>query len=169
MYNIKVRYNTNYGVLPNQKRWRLLINGEQIFADHIEIRVPTYTSEDILLVDEVSVKKNHISCEAKYVKKISLQTSEFIDGINVSRQEHLTFIITNEINDELQKNNEIKHTLTWSEKTKKWKVYTKDNFIKDYEQITEKVCDMVSINGICWTSETKPEICFNAEFNYQNN
>jgi|688.fasta_scaffold931581_2 hypothetical protein len=167
MYNIKVRYNTNYGVLPNQKRWRVLVNGEQTFADHIEIKVPTQTTDDIVIIDGVFVEKNHISCKARYVKQINLQTSEFIDG-NDFIQEHLTFIITDDINDSGLYNhllNVAKNRLTWSEKKKKWKVYAKDDFVKNNEQIIEHICDSVSINGHCWTSLTKPEICFNADFN----
>ena len=52
MKMVKIRFNTNYGKLPNQKKWRLLIEGTAIFADEIELHCPCHTSEDIVVGDD---------------------------------------------------------------------------------------------------------------------
>lgn len=62
---IRIRYNTNYP-LKSDKKWRLLINGEQILVDEINIFVPCHTTTDIVLGDDgKDVQKYHISCEGK--------------------------------------------------------------------------------------------------------
>ena len=56
MIDIKIRFNTeNTGNLV----WRVLIDNEEHLAEHIEIKVPVYTSKDILPDGKI---KYHISC-----------------------------------------------------------------------------------------------------------
>ena len=65
MKMVKIRFNTNYGKLPNQKKWRLLIEGTALFAEEIELYCPCHTSEDIVVGDDgKEVLKFHITCEA---------------------------------------------------------------------------------------------------------
>jgi hypothetical protein len=65
MKMVKIRFNTNYGKLPNQKKWRLLIDGTPLFVDEIELHCPCHTTEDIVVGDDgKDVLKFHITCEA---------------------------------------------------------------------------------------------------------
>jgi hypothetical protein len=55
--SLKIRFNTeNTGTLF----WRVIIDGEEILADHINIEVPSYTSQDTLPDGRV---KWHISAD----------------------------------------------------------------------------------------------------------
>lgn len=55
--NLKIRFNTeNTGSLF----WRVVVDGEEQLADHIDILVPTYTSQDALPDGRI---KWHISAD----------------------------------------------------------------------------------------------------------
>jgi hypothetical protein len=179
MNKIQVRYNTDYDKkfshpnLPEQKRWRVLINGEQILADYVEIRVPAHTTTDTITTELGSVLKKHISCECKYVIRNYIWATEFVGGINITKKEKFIVILSDTEDfdrtmKELLVNINGSTQIYWSETKKKWKLTTKDDFIKHHEQITEVLCDHVSIKPICWTSDGKPMICFNSLFEYKN-
>jgi hypothetical protein len=54
---LKIRFNTeNTGSLF----WRILIDGEEVLADHVDIKVPSSTTQDTLPDGRV---KWHISCD----------------------------------------------------------------------------------------------------------
>lgn len=178
MNKIQVRYNTDYDKfnhpnLPDRKRWRVLINGEQILADYVEIRVPSHTTTDTIKTELGSVLKKHISCECKYVIRNYIWATELVEGINISRKEKFIVILSDTEDfdrtmNELLVNINGSTQLSWSESKQKWKLKIKDDFIKDCEQTTEVFCDQVSIKPICWTSNEKPMICFNSLFEYKN-
>jgi hypothetical protein len=87
--NVKIRFNTNYGKLPDQKKWRVLIDGEQIFSEQVEIHCPCKTSEDIVVGDDgKDVVKFHITCEANvfyYLKNDVLSDENDFDKIVISK------------------------------------------------------------------------------------
>jgi hypothetical protein len=54
---LKIRFNTeNTGTLF----WRVIVDGEEILADHINVNVPSYTSQDVLPDGRI---KWHISAD----------------------------------------------------------------------------------------------------------
>lgn len=62
---INVRYNTNYGKLPDQKRWRVLIEGSQVFTDKVEISTKSWTTTDVI----DGVIKQHVTCNPEIISK----------------------------------------------------------------------------------------------------
>ena len=66
-YDVKIRFNTNYGKTNNLK-WRILVDGKEQLVDEIKINCPCYTSQDIVKGDDgLDVQKFHISCKPKDV------------------------------------------------------------------------------------------------------
>lgn len=60
---IQIRFNTNYPDKSDRK-WRLLIDGQQDLVDDILILVPSRTSSEFVKGDDGQpVLKHHISCE----------------------------------------------------------------------------------------------------------
>lgn len=71
MLDVKIRFNTNYGKLPDQKKWRVIVDGKQHFTDEVEIIGTCYTSEDIVKGDDGNdVLKFHITTKAREIKNL---------------------------------------------------------------------------------------------------
>jgi len=63
MKDVKIRFNTNFPKTSN-KKWRVLVDGQQHLVDEIEILCPSNTSQDIVKGDDgQDVEKYHISCK----------------------------------------------------------------------------------------------------------
>jgi len=61
---IQIRFNTPYPKNSTYK-WRLLRDGKEILLiDHARFEVPTYTTEDEVLVAGNTTLKCHITCKA---------------------------------------------------------------------------------------------------------
>jgi len=131
---IKVRYNTNYGVLPDQKRWRVLIDGEQIFTDSIEINTKSWTTKDLIKGDDGNyVDKYHITCNPDIVKNKdgNVQLKDYDDSEISNDQQELICI-------------------NWSVSENKWKVN-----IKEIDRYFEEILFKTKV----WTSDISPELC----------
>lgn len=62
---IQIRFNTEKEKTdPQLPAWRVLEDGHEALATHVEIRVPAFTSEDVL---PSGMRKWHISCEGRAV------------------------------------------------------------------------------------------------------
>ena len=61
---IKIRFNTDTLKSPEASlpEWRVIYGGEQRFARHIDIRVPSWTTQDEI---EPGLWKWHMSCEGR--------------------------------------------------------------------------------------------------------
>ena len=58
---IKIRFNTMWEQSQGQElKWRVLVDGSEKLAKSVELRVPSWTTEDIL---PSGVKKWHITCK----------------------------------------------------------------------------------------------------------
>ena len=132
---VQVRYNTNYGVLPDQKRWRVLIGESQIFTNNVEIRTNSWTTKDIIKGDDGNpVEKFHITCKPEIIK-----TTE--EGIELSD------------NDDIRIEDERSYDLIfikWSQSSNKWKVNIKGE---------DRLFDKISLKTDIWTSDISPELC----------
>ncbi len=65
MDDIKIRYNTDRDKInPDLLPWRVLINNVEFLASHVELRVYSTTSEDLL---SSGVIKWHIACKGRAV------------------------------------------------------------------------------------------------------
>ena len=61
---IKIRFNTYFKPGDGSKEWRVLVNGQENFCNHIKINCPSYTTHDFIAgVGD----KWHISCEANHI------------------------------------------------------------------------------------------------------
>ena len=131
---IQVRYNTNYGVLPDQKRWRVLIDGGQIFTNSVDIRTKSWTTKDFIKVDGESVEKYHFTCNPDIVttNEDGVQLKDYDDDKNLKDLESELVCIK------------------WSESSKKWKVNIKGE---------DKFFDDIYLKTDLWTSDTNPELC----------
>lgn len=79
---IKIRYNTNYPE-TSDKKWRLLIDGEQTLVDAISILVDSWSSVDLVKDDKGNeVMKYHICCEGSVNIIINNETNETLAVIN---------------------------------------------------------------------------------------
>lgn len=68
MYDIKIRFNTNFRQDdPASKEWRVIVNGRENFCNHVRINCPSETSRDFI---EGVGEKWHISCQASKVDYI---------------------------------------------------------------------------------------------------
>lgn len=68
MKEVKIRFNTNYPKTSN-KKWRVIVDGQQHLVDEIEILCSSYTSQDIVKGDDgQDVEKFHISCKPKNIE-----------------------------------------------------------------------------------------------------
>jgi hypothetical protein len=67
MIDIKIRYNTLCD--DNRKFWRILINGIEHTASHINIEIPVQTTRDIVFDPNRNekVNKHHMSCIANEI------------------------------------------------------------------------------------------------------
>ena len=74
-YEIKIRFNTNYREDdPSTKEWRVLVNGQEHFCNHVRVNCPSYTSKDLI---EGVGQKWHISCEARKIEFVKDETGSF--------------------------------------------------------------------------------------------
>jgi len=131
---IQVRFNTNYGVLPNQKRWRVLIDGAQIFTDSVDIRTKSWTTTDIIKGDDGNdVEKYHITCNPEIVKtnEDGVELKDY-DDMKVQDEPHPDLIC-----------------IKWSESLNKWRCL--DVYPGAFDEIVFKT-DV-------WTSDISPELC----------
>lgn len=136
---IRVRYNTNYGVLPDQKRWRVLINGDQTYADHVYIKTKAWTTKDIVKGDNgEEVEKFHITCEPG------------IFGMSDCSETGEKSALCTE--SEIRKDNEKEDLICikWSVSANKWKVCIKGE---------DRLYDDIVFNTNIWTSDISPELC----------
>ena len=127
---IQVRFNTNYGVLPDQKRWRVLIDGAQIFTDSVDIRTKSWTTTDIIN----DVEKYHITCNPEIVttNEDGVELKDY-DDMKVQDEPHPDLIC-----------------IKWSESESKWKVNIKDE---------DRFFDEIFFKTDVWTSDISPELC----------
>jgi hypothetical protein len=131
---IRVRFNTNYGVLPDQKRWRVLIDGGQIFTDSVDIRTKSWTTRDIIKGDDgQNVEKYHISCNPEIVT-----TNE--EGVELKDYDDI----------EVKEDQPDLICIKWSASANKWKVYIKGE---------ERLFDEIFFKTDVWTSDISPELC----------
>ena len=133
---VQVRFNTNYGVLPNQKRWRVLIDGSQLFTDSVDIRTKSWTTKDIVKGDDgKDVEKFHVTCNPDIIT-----TNE--DGILLTdfepKNSNLPPIEGKHINDLV--------CIKWSVSQNSWKV-------------GDKFYDNIVFDTDLWTSDISPELC----------
>ena len=133
---IQVRYNTNYGITPDQKRWRILVDGNQFYTNSIDIKTKAWTTKDIVKGDDGNyVEKFHISCVPNYV--------EVEEGFLLKDKPEI--VVTDDILDNLEL-----ICICWSVTQNKWKVVIKgDN--RYYDDIVFKT--------YLWTSDISPEFC----------
>ena len=131
---IQVRFNTNYGVLPDQKRWRVLIDGNQIFTDSVDIKTKSWTTIDIVKGDNGNdVEKYHVTCKPTYIHTTpDLVELKDENGSFEEDSEHDLICVK------------------WSEKAKKWKVEIKGE---------ERLYDNIVFETRVWTSDISPELC----------
>lgn len=129
---IQVRYNTNYGKLPDQKRWRVLHNGVQLFTDSVTICTKSWTTKDIIEDENKLVEKWHVTCnpmifmesiEAVYLKDDFSEPEESIEPLVC---------------------------ISWSMKNRKWKVFIKGE---------DRLFDDIVFETKLWTSDFTPELC----------
>ena len=65
---VKIRFNTNFVEgSPSIKEWRVLINNQEYFCNHVSIFCPSFTTKDII---ENVGEKWHISCNPAHVEYI---------------------------------------------------------------------------------------------------
>ena len=120
---VQVRFNTNYDVLPDQKRWRVLIDGGQIFTNSVDIRTKSWTTKDLITGEDGNpVEKYHISCKPEIVttNEDGVQLKDYDDMKEEGPQADMVCI-------------------GWSESAKKWRVYIKGD---------ERFFDEMKINKI---------------------
>ena len=131
---IQVRYNTNYGILPNQKRWRVLIDGGQIFTNSVDIRTKSWTTRDMINgKDGNPIEKYHVTCKPEI-----FITNE--DGVELKDSDDI------KVEDELPDLICIK----WSVSENKWKVNIKGE---------DRLFDEIFFKTDVWTSDISPELC----------
>jgi len=139
---INIRYNTNYGKLPDQKRWRVLIDGSQVFTDSVEIKTKSWTTSDIIQSSDsedvnVYIIKYHITCNPEIISKND-------DGIQLKDYDDMK---------STEDDNEPQPDLvcvSWSESLKKWIVNIKGE---------DRVFDDIFFKTNLWTSDISPELC----------
>jgi hypothetical protein len=131
---VQVRFNTNYDVLPDQKRWRVLIDGAQIFTNSVDIRTKSWTTKDLITgEDDNQVEKHHISCKPEIIT-----TNE--DGVQLKDYD--------ETKEEGPQADMV--CVGWSESAKKWRVYIKGD---------ERFFDEILFKTDVWTSDISSELC----------
>lgn len=64
MKRVQIRFNTNYKPGDGSKEWRVLIDGEENFCNHVTINCPCHTSRDFI---EGTGWKWHISCVSENI------------------------------------------------------------------------------------------------------
>jgi hypothetical protein len=132
---VQVRYNTNYGVLPDQKRWRVLIDGGQVFTNSVDIRTKSWTTKDFITGEDGNpIEKYHVTCKPEIVK-----TNE--DGIELKNYDDMK--VQEEPHPDLV-------CVKWSESLHKWKVNIKGE---------DRLFDEIFFKTDVWTSDISPELC----------
>jgi hypothetical protein len=132
---VQVRFNTNYDILPDQKRWRVLIDGGQIFTDSVDIRTKSWTTKDSVKGDDNEyVWKYHVSCNPEIIT-----TNE--DGVQLKDYD----------DKEIQEGPQTDMVcIKWSESAKKWRVYIAGD---------ERLFDEILFKTDVWTSDISSELC----------
>lgn len=131
---IQVRYNTNYNVLPNQKPWRILVDGNQFYTDSIQIKTKAWTTKDIVRGDDGNyVEKFHISC---------IPNSVEVEDDGFLLKDNQDTILDWEIPDLI--------CICWSVTQNKWKVFIKGE---------NRYYDDIVFKTYLWTSDISPEFC----------
>ncbi len=62
MTNFKIRFNTEHQ--GSELKWRVLINDKEHLAKNIIINCPSKTTEDWVMVKDLTSIKHHIACES---------------------------------------------------------------------------------------------------------
>lgn len=132
---VQVRYNTNYGVLPDQKRWRVLIDGGQVFTNSVDIRTKSWTTKDFITGEDGNpIEKFHVTCKPEIVKtnEDGIELKDY-DDTKVQEEPHPDLIC-----------------VKWSESANKWKVNIKGE---------DRLFDDILFKTDVWTSDISPELC----------
>jgi hypothetical protein len=131
---IKIRYNTNFGKIPNQKAWRVLVNGKQMFTDSVTINADSWSTSDLITDDSGQyIEKKHITCKCK-----NEDIKSDLDGFEVLG-------LTKKCSDTSLV------TIRWSVKNNKWAVRIDEGEPLFYDDL--------NIETKIWTSDISPEIC----------
>ena len=133
---VKIRYNTNFGKIPDQKMWRVLVNGKQIFTNNVTIYTDSWSTSDLITDDNGEyIEKKHITCKCKDEDiKSDLDGFEVLGNLTKKYDPGPDLV-----------------TICWSVKNNKWAVR-----INDAESI---FYDDINIETKIWTSDISPEIC----------
>jgi hypothetical protein len=67
--DVKIRFNTDYSADKSPYKWRIIIDDVQHLVDEVEMKLPTYTTGDLVQNQNGTgmIMKWHISCKAKNV------------------------------------------------------------------------------------------------------
>lgn len=133
---VKIRYNTNFGKIPDQKMWRVLVNGKQTFTNSITINADSWSTSDLITDDNGQyIEKKHITCKCKDEDiKSDLDGFEVLGNLTKKCEPGTKLV-----------------SIRWSTKNNKWAVKINEGEDKFYDDI--------NIETRIWTSDISPEIC----------
>lgn len=65
--SVKISCNSNFPE-KSDKKWTLLVEETEHLVDEIEAKCKTYTTSDQIVVEGITITKQHISCKAKTIE-----------------------------------------------------------------------------------------------------